>query len=68
MNRRTATLDAFLAGLGSAFAMFPTGQMEPFLSRQPVEARIHNNFERVGKLLDEAMSKERNAQGHQAER
>lgn len=62
MDRYSASLQAFLAGVGSAFALFPTGQLDQFMKRDSVESRIHANFSRVGKQLDAAMTKAKDEQ------
>lgn len=59
MNKMITSLNAVLAGFGSAFALFPTGQIEQHIKREPVEARMYANFARVGVRMDAAMNKVR---------
>lgn len=58
MERPRPALNALLAGFGSAFALFPSGQLDAYLVRQPTQARMAASFERVGQLLSDAMAKE----------
>lgn len=62
MNKIVTTINAVLAGFGGAFAIFPTGQIEQFAKREPIEARMHANFARVGQRMDAAMNKVRDEQ------
>lgn len=62
MDRYSASLQAFLAGIGSAFALFPSGQLDQFAKRDSVESRIYGNFARVGQRLDSAMNKVKDEQ------
>ncbi len=57
MNKLITSLNAVLAGFGGAFALFPTGQVEQFTKREPVEARMYANFARAGARMDAAMAK-----------
>ncbi|MBZ3928227.1 hypothetical protein [Xanthomonas citri] len=57
MNKINATLNAFLAGIGGAFSLFPSGQVESFMKRQTVEARMYASFARVGRNMDSAMKR-----------
>lgn len=57
MNKMITTLNAVMAGFGSAFALFPTGQIEQFMKREPVESRMHANFVRAGMRLDTAIKR-----------
>lgn len=62
MDRYVTTLNAFLAGIGGAFALFPSGQLDRYLERDSVESRVYSNFVRVGARLDSATSKVRDEQ------
>lgn len=57
MNKMITSLNAVLAGFGSAFALFPTGQIDQYIKREPVEARMYANFVRAGMRMDDAMSR-----------
>ena len=62
MDRYVTTLNAFLAGIGGAFALFPSGQLDRYMERESVESRMYNNFARVGERLDSATSRVRDEQ------
>lgn len=51
MDRPATPLKAFLAGVGSVFALLPAPIVHV---RQPIAVRMHNNFARVGLRLDSA--------------
>ncbi|ENB4187913.1 TPA: hypothetical protein ACKPW3_001675 [Stenotrophomonas maltophilia] len=57
MNKMITSLNAVLAGFGGAFAIFPTGQIEQFIKREPVEARMQANFARAGMRMEVAIRK-----------
>lgn len=44
-----------LSGFGSAFMLFPAGQLEALPPRISTEARIARNFAMAGKRLESAM-------------
>ncbi|MEQ7761462.1 hypothetical protein, partial [Xanthomonas hortorum] len=62
MNKIGATLNAFLAGIGGAFSLFPTGQVESFMKRPTVESRMQASFARVGRSMDVAMKRAKDEQ------
>lgn len=62
MDRYVTTLNAFLAGIGGAFALFPSGQLDRYMERESVESRMYNNFARVGERLDNAANRVRDEQ------
>lgn len=58
MEKTRHIVNAFLAGVGGAFVMFPaTNSLDRFLSRDSVQERMHQNFKRVGDSLNQAMGK-----------
>ncbi|MEA9653055.1 hypothetical protein ABFU65_12130 [Xanthomonas campestris pv. raphani] len=67
MNKINATLNAFLAGIGGAFSLFPSGQVESFMKRPSVEARMQASFLRVGRNMDSAMKRAKDEQKKAAE-
>lgn len=62
MNKMITSLNAVLAGFGSAFALFPTGQIEQYIKREPIEARMYANFARAGLRMDVALKKVKDEQ------
>lgn len=57
MDTTRQIFNAFLAGFGGAFALFPAGNLDRFMTREPTQQRMYQNFKRVGNLLDDAMGK-----------
>ena len=57
MDTRNKKFSAFLAGFGSAFALFPTVHASSFEAKPSVGDRMYNNFARVGLRLDAATRK-----------
>lgn len=55
-------MNAFLAGIGGAFALFPAGQLDAYTVRKSVSDRVYANFARVGQLLDASMHKAKDEQ------
>lgn len=50
-------LRAAVAGFGGAFGWSGTGRIQPFIRRQSVDSRIHENFARVGARMEAAMER-----------
>lgn len=44
-----------MAGVGTAFALFPTANLNAYANRAPIQSRVHNNFVKAGLRLDTAM-------------
>jgi len=53
MSNQTA-FDSLLTGARSVFGFSRSAALTPWLKRQAVEERMHNNFARVGQSLDNA--------------
>ena len=68
MDKTFSRFNAIMAGVGSAFALFPTGALDQYLRRESVESRVHSNFAIVGKQLDAAMKKAEDEQKEPAQR
>lgn len=55
-------IGAFVAGMGSAFALFPTGQLDQFVAQPSIAKRLNSNFSRVGENLRRAQGRIRDEQ------
>ena len=62
MDHLTARMNALIAGMTSAFALFPSHALDQFAKRESTESRMYANFARVGQRLDAAMSKVKDEQ------
>lgn len=48
---------AFLAGIGSAFALFPAGQLEQYMKQPSISTRMASNFNSAGGHLRRACTR-----------
>lgn len=55
MNNPSKKVGALVAGLGSAFALFPTGQLDQFTNQPSIASRLNRNFGRAGDNMRKAM-------------
>lgn len=62
ITKKLSKAEAFLVGMGSAFALFPTHQLEQFSARESIASRINGNFRRTGDHLRSAMGAVRDEQ------